>query len=161
MANFPQLIEEDMTRLQAALASLLEKSEARMALIVEKSGYLILKVGKINQEEEDSSTLASLASGSFMATQTIAQLLQESGFTTTFQQGDQYSILVQDVDEFCILLVIFDAGTSLGLVKFYLPNTARVIRDQLKIAHDRNPSSTFDFADLNIEDAQELFRKKG
>jgi len=60
MGQFPQLHQEDLDRLDAALRALLEKSEARTALLVEKAGYLIHECG--NPDALDTTTFATLGS---------------------------------------------------------------------------------------------------
>ncbi|HYV27963.1 MAG TPA: roadblock/LC7 domain-containing protein, partial [Candidatus Eisenbacteria bacterium] len=72
MASLPQLIEEDIQLLDDELRELLEKSEATTALIIDKGGFLISSQGDARQF--DLTTIAALASGAFMANQTIANL---------------------------------------------------------------------------------------
>src|SRR5512140_3817136 len=105
MATLPQLIEEDIERLDDALRELLEKSDATTALIIDKGGFLIVSQGDTHQF--DLTTIAALASGAYMANQTIASLVQETSFNSIYNQGDKFSLLVTCVDEQCLLAVIF------------------------------------------------------
>ncbi len=45
MATLPQLLEEDIQRLDDALRDLLEQSDATTALIIDKGGFLITSQG--------------------------------------------------------------------------------------------------------------------
>lgn len=112
MATLPQLIEEDIARLDAELRELLERSDATTALIIDKGGFLITSQG--DAQQFDLTTVAALASGAFMANQTIAGLVHETNFNSIYQQGEQFSMLVTCVDENCLLLVVFKAQVSVG-----------------------------------------------
>jgi hypothetical protein len=67
MLSLPQLIEEDIAVLDAALGSLLVKSESVAALIIDKGGPLIIQKG--DHANLDTTTMAALAAGSFCANQ--------------------------------------------------------------------------------------------
>src|SRR6266581_1013782 len=110
MATLPQLIEEDIQRLDDELRELLEKSDATTALIIDKGGFLISSQG--DARHFDLTTIAALASGAFMATQTIANLVHETSFDNIYQQGERFSMYVKTVDEFVLLAVIFKAQVT-------------------------------------------------
>jgi predicted regulator of Ras-like GTPase activity (Roadblock/LC7/MglB family) len=158
MATLPQLIEDDIRQVDAALNDFLEQTNATTALIIDKGGFLIAHQGEA--EEVDLTTLAALASGAFMASQTIAGLVNEANFNSTYQQGDKYSLLVVDIDEFCLLVILFESQVGVGLMKYYGSNCCSRIARQFKVACDRNPGRGFDLSVLNMADPQELFRKK-
>src|SRR5580765_2581958 len=117
MASLPQLIEEDIQLLDDELRELLEKSEATTALIIDKGGFLISSQG--DARRFDLTTIAALASGAYMANQTIANLVHEPNFNSVYQQGERFSMFVSCVDEFCLLAVIFKAQVSVGVVKYF------------------------------------------
>src|SRR5258708_40356223 len=104
MATLPQLIEEDIQVLEDELRELLEKSDATTALIIDKGGFLITHWG--DARKYDLTTIAALASGAFMANQTIASLVHETNFNSVYQQGEKSSMLVMGVDEECLLVII-------------------------------------------------------
>ncbi len=158
MANFPQLTEEDYQQFDHALNDLLEKTEASVVLIVEKAGHLIHQRGE--HAQLDTVQLATLASNAFNATQFMASLIDETNFTGMYQQGEKASTLMLNVDEHCLLLIIFKAQLSVGMVKYYASNTIKQVTDQLQVAHQRAPGVVFDLTDLNITDAPAFFRKK-
>jgi len=132
MATLPQLIEEDIARLDAELRELLERSDATTALIIDKGGFLITSQG--DAQQFDLTTVAALASGAFMANQTIAGLVHETNFNSIYQQGEQFSMLVTCVDENCLLLVVFKAQVSVGAVKYFAAPAVKRIALQLQIA---------------------------
>lgn len=156
--GFPQLIEEDFQCLDQALKDLLGKTEADAALLVEKAGHLIHQAGDQNAFPPD--VLATLASNSFNAVQFMAGLLNEDKFPGLYQQGERCSTLMLNVDEHCMLVVIFRADLSVGAIRYYAQETAKTIAQQLQVAGARAPSVSFDLTDLNVADVQALFRRK-
>ncbi len=158
MANLPQLIEEDVSRLEAELRDLVEKSDATTALIIDKGGFLIASQGDTRQF--DLTSIAALASGAYMANQTIASLVQEPSFNSIYHQGERFSLLVMCVDENCLLTVIFKALVGVGAVKYFAEPAAKRISCQLQIAHDRNPGVSLDLSVLNLADPSEVFKRK-
>jgi CDGSH-type Zn-finger protein/predicted regulator of Ras-like GTPase activity (Roadblock/LC7/MglB family) len=156
--GFPQLIEEDFQRIDAALKALLAQSEASAAMLVEKAGHLIQQRGLDEQFPPD--VLATLASNAFNAVQFMAGLLQEDKFPGMYQQGEKRSTLMLNVDENCIVVIIFPASVSVGAVRFYAAQTIEAIANQIKIAQARAPTVSFDLTDLDVENVQQLFQRK-
>ena len=158
MATLPQIIEEDVERLGRELRELLEQSDATTALIIDKGGFHITSYGDTRQF--DLTTIAALASGAYLANQTIASLVHETSFNSIYQQGDKFSMLVMGVDENCLLVAIFKANVSVGAVKYFaLPATKR-IAVQLQIAQERTPGAGLDLSELNLADPSEVFKRK-
>jgi predicted regulator of Ras-like GTPase activity (Roadblock/LC7/MglB family) len=100
------------------------------------------------------------SAASFAATQGIAGLVCESNFSSVYQQGDTVSLLILNVDEYCLLTVVFKAHISVGAVKYYGNTTIKEIAAQLERAHQRDPSSALDLSMLNLADPSPVFRKK-
>jgi predicted regulator of Ras-like GTPase activity (Roadblock/LC7/MglB family) len=158
MPTLPQLIEEDVQRLDDELRELLEKTDATTALIIDKGGFLISSQG--DDRQFDLTTIAALASGAFMANQTIANLVHETNFNSVYQQGEKFSMFANLVDEYCLLAVIFKAQVSVGVVKYYAVPAAKRVAVQLQIAHDRDPENGLDLSILNLADASDVFKRK-
>ena len=158
MATLPQLIEEDINRFGVVLQELLKHTEASTALIIDKGGFLITQQG--NAEEFDLTPIAALASGAFMANQTIANLVNETNFNSVYQQGERYSMFAICAGEETILVVIFEADKSVGLVKYYSEPAVEKIVTQLKRAYDRDPGEGLDLSILNVADTSGVFKKK-
>ena len=158
MANLPQLIEEDIERLGAELRELLEKSDATTALIIDKGGFLITSEG--DSRQFDLTTIAALASGAYLANQTIANLVHETTFNSTYQQGEKFSMFVVCVDDNCLLVIIFKAQVSMGAVKYFAMPAVNRIAVQLQIAQERAPGAGLDLSELNLADPSEMFKRK-
>jgi predicted regulator of Ras-like GTPase activity (Roadblock/LC7/MglB family) len=158
MGTLPQLLEEDVRQLEQSLDELLEKSDATTALICDKGGFLITHWGDARQF--DLTTIAALASGAYMANQTIANLVHETGFNSVYQQGEKFSMLVMGIDEPCLLVVIFKATVSVGAVKYFATPAVKTIATQLKVAMERDPGSGLDLSVLNLADSENLFHRK-
>jgi predicted regulator of Ras-like GTPase activity (Roadblock/LC7/MglB family) len=158
MATLPQLIEEDVRELGAALEDLLADSEATLALIIDKGGFLIIQSGR--SEDFDTTTLAALAAGSYAATESIAGLVGETTFSSVYQQGDKHSLLVVNVDRYCLLGLVFKARVSVGAVKYFALEATRRIAAEMDKAHNRAPAAGFDLSALNMADATPLFTKR-
>ena len=158
MATLPQLIEEDIQRLDETLQEFLAQSDARTAMVIDKGGFLIAHRG--DSANYDLTTIGALASGAFMANQTIAGLVNEDNFESIYQQGEKFSMFVVNVDEHCLLAVIFLSQVGVGVVKFYAKMAVSRIAKQLAIAQQRAPGAGLDLSVLNTADPQEFFRRK-
>src|ERR1700752_4135723 len=140
MATLPQLIEEDVQLLDKVLRQLIQDSDATSALIIDKGGFLITHGG--DTEQFDLTTIAALASGAYLANQTIANLVHEENFDSVYQQGEKFSMLVVNVE------------------KYFAGRTVSRVAAQLRKAHDRDPDSGLDLSVLNVADPASVFRKK-
>jgi predicted regulator of Ras-like GTPase activity (Roadblock/LC7/MglB family) len=158
MFTLPQIVKEDVQELGTALAELISKSEATTALIIDKGGFVLTTCGAVDRF--DTTTLAALAAGSYSATQAIASLIGEPDFSSVYQQGESFSLLVSNVNEQCLLLVIFPAHLSVGAVKYYAAATLRKVAHQLDIAYQRTPEEGLDLSISNMADPSDLFHRK-
>ncbi|MGH7977312.1 MAG: roadblock/LC7 domain-containing protein [Limisphaerales bacterium] len=158
MATLPQLIENDIQKLDEVLNEFIESADATAALIIDKGGFLITQQGEAN--DFDFTTIAALASGAFMANQTIAGLVNEKKFDSIYQQGEHCSLFVVNVDEHCLVVVIFKSEIGVGVVKYHAVKAVKRIARQLKHAQEREPDGGFDLSMLNVADTQSFFHKK-
>src|SRR5580698_10087459 len=158
MATLPQILEEDVQVLETVLGELLTHTDATTALIIDKGGFLITHRG--DSEQFDLTTIAALASGAYLANQTIANLVHEENFDSVYQQGEKFSMFVLNVDEYCLLVLIFRAAISVGAVKYFALRASPRIAQQHQIAKDRAPGAGFDLSVLNLADPSEMFRRK-
>jgi predicted regulator of Ras-like GTPase activity (Roadblock/LC7/MglB family) len=158
MATLPQLIEDDIQRLDEALREFNTAADATAALVIDKGGFLITHQG--DSRDFDLTTIAALSSGAFMANQTIAGLVNETNFNSTYQQGEKFSLFIINIDDNCMLVVIFKSQTGVGVVKYYAATAVKRIACQLSIAQERAPGSGFDLSVLNVADSESVFRKK-
>ena len=158
MGTLPQLIEEDIQRMDAALKELLAQADATAALVIDKGGFLIASRG--DSEQMDFTTIGALASGAFLANQTIAGLVNEQNFNNIYQQGEVTSMLCCNIDEHCLIVIIFPSKTGVGVVRFYADKAVKILAAQLVVAGERAPGRGLDLSVLNLADPQELFRRK-
>ena len=156
MATLPQLIEDDVRQLDDILREFNASTEALASLIIDKGGFLITQQG--DTHAYDMTSIGALASGAFMANQTIAHLVNETNFNSIYQQGENASLFVINVDEHCLLVVIF--GSHVGVVKYFASGAIQKIARQIKTARERAPGQGVDLSMLNVADTQDVFRKK-
>jgi predicted regulator of Ras-like GTPase activity (Roadblock/LC7/MglB family) len=157
MLSLPQLIEEDIQLLDSALGDLITKSESTAALIIDKGGPLIIQKG--DAERFDTTTMAALAAGSYAATQAIAGLVGELDFSSIYQQGQNFSVLVNNIDDQLLLIVIFRANISVGAIKYYANTTITQVAEQIARARLRDPDTNMDLVSMNLLDTADVFRR--
>ncbi len=114
-ANHMIITEQVYARFMAILESLDREANAKLVFLVDKSGQPIATVGEL--EGVDSTSLASLTAGNVAATEGVAQLVGEEGFTNLFHEGRKDSMHITVVADHVILAVLFDERSSLGLVR--------------------------------------------
>src|SRR5918911_278828 len=107
--------EDDFNAITASLQSFLKESNARCALLVDRTGQLVATVGE--QPKFDPTTFATLTAADFSANDQLAKLVGESDFSSLFHQGEKESMYLADVARRVILVVLFDNRTTLGLVR--------------------------------------------
>ena len=123
MANDNFIIyEEEIIRIEAIIARMLQSAEAKCALLVDKDGHLITRQGFTHSL--DTTALAALLAGSFASTKEIARLVGESEFSVLFHQGKKDHIHMCLIGERSILVVIFDDRTTIGMVRLCAKETA-------------------------------------
>jgi predicted regulator of Ras-like GTPase activity (Roadblock/LC7/MglB family) len=158
MGQFPSLNQEDIDHIDAVLRDLLRKSEANIALLVEKAGYLIHQCGNPNQI--DTTTFATLGSNAYNAVQFMASLVNENNFSSMYQQGESYSTLMLNIDENSLLVIVFPTHLTVGSMKYYAAPAVRSISSRILVASERAPGSGIDLSDLDPKDVQVLFQRK-
>ena len=158
MGQFPQLTQEDVDHVDTVLRELLERSEASLALLVEKAGYLIQQAGDTSQV--DTTTFATLGSNAYNAVQFMASLVNESNFTSMYQQGENFSTLMLNVDENSLLVLVFPTHVTVGSLKYFATPAARTLHERIQIAAKRTGALGLDLSDMDATDVQSLFQRK-
>ena len=159
MATLPQIIEEDIRSLNETLRQFIAKTDTVAALLIDRGGFVITHQGD-QQGEFDVTTIAALASGAFLANQTIAGLVKETKFDSIYQQGEQFSMFVISVDEQALLVAIFKSQAGVGVVKYFAANAVKSLARQLKVASERAPGEGLDLSVLNVTNATPFFKRK-
>src|SRR5215469_9504362 len=113
--------EDDYGAITQALHRFLYESNARCALLVDRTGQLVTTVGE--QPTFDPTAFATLTAADFSANDQLARLIGETDFNTLFHQGEKESMYLADVARRVILVVLFDNRTTLGLVRLKLRHT--------------------------------------
>jgi len=89
----------------------------------------------------------------------MAKLLKEHEFATQFHEGEKANIHIQLVGNRVILVVIFDARSSLGLVRLRVKKTTEDLNrifTQL-LSKVQEPGFDSPFAEITDEDIDNLF----
>jgi len=151
------MYEEEFKLIDAELQRLLQQANAKVVFLVDKNGQLIAATGET--ENLDTTSLASLTAGNIAATGGMAKLLKENEFATQFHEGEKANIHIQLVGNRVILVVIFDAKSSLGLVRLRVRKASeelnRIFEALLKKVQE--PGGESPFAEITDEDIDNLF----
>jgi len=155
----PQMVmyEEEFNQIQGIVDRLVREANSRTVFIVDKNGQLIAAAGET--EHIDTTSLASLTAGNVAATGGMAKLLKEHEFATQFHEGEKANIHIQLVGNRVILVVIFDARSSLGLVRLRVKKTTEDLNrifTQL-LSKVQEPGFDSPFAEITDEDIDNLF----
>ncbi|MBM4358042.1 MAG: roadblock/LC7 domain-containing protein [Deltaproteobacteria bacterium] len=149
--------EDDYQRLKASIDGLVRSANARVVFLVDKAGQLIAAGGAVS--DLDTTSLASLTAGNIAATGGIAKLLRENEFATQYHEGKDAHVHIQVVKNRVILVVIFDARSSLGLVRLRVRKTAEELTAIFDDMNARPPSvrDAANFTEITDEDIDNLF----
>lgn len=145
--------EEDFTALTQVLQRFLFDSNARCALLVDRSGQLVTFAG--DRPTFDVTAFATLTAADFSANDQLARLIGESDFNTLFHQGEKESMLLADVARRVILVALFDNRTTLGLVRLKMraivDEVGRLVERSLQRSQSANPQRQPLLADVDDE----------
>jgi predicted regulator of Ras-like GTPase activity (Roadblock/LC7/MglB family) len=133
--------EDDYRAITRVLQHFLFESNARCALLVDRSGQLVATVGE--KPRFDATAFATLTAADFSANDQLAKLIGEKDFSSLFHQGDKESMYLADVARRVILVVLFDTRTTLGLVRLKIRDTVNQLSRQFEVMFSRtsHPSS--------------------
>ncbi len=123
--------EEDFGAITQALQKFLGETNARCALLVDRSGQLVATVGE--RPNFDPTAFATLTAADFSANDQLAQLIGETDFSSLFHQGEKESMYLADVARRVILVALFDNRTTLGLVRLKIKDT---VSELTKLFHE-------------------------
>jgi predicted regulator of Ras-like GTPase activity (Roadblock/LC7/MglB family) len=107
--------ENDFKQIQTHLQAFLRDSNARCALLVDRTGQLVATVGETPRF--DPTAFASLTAADFSANDQLAKMIGEPEFASLVHQGEKESMYLADIAKRVILVVLFDQRATLGLVK--------------------------------------------
>ena len=127
--------EDDYSAIMRSLQQFLYDSNARCALLVDRSGQLVATVGE--QPHFDATAFATLTAADFSANDQLARLIGETEFNSLFHQGEQESMYLVDIARRVILVILFDNRTTLGLVRLKVKPTVEELARLFTIMFDR------------------------
>lgn len=110
-------IVDNFRQIQNILDRIAVEAGTEGVFLVDESGFLIAETGDISI---DRIALSALIAASFGATEEVARLLGEAGFTELIHQGDKRHLFICKAGLRHIVISIFDSNTNLGLVKLYV-----------------------------------------
>ena len=117
------IYDRDRDRINQVLADFLEDSGARMALLVDRSGFILGKNGDF--KNVDTLSLSALATGSIASTQALAKVVGEESFSAIFHQGKRSNIHISIIANFGVLVAIFDTNTTVAMVRLFARETEK------------------------------------
>ena len=132
--------ERDAQHIERVLLSFIRESDARCALLVDRTGQLITLAGE--RPAFDSTAFATLAAADFSANDQLASMIGEQEFSSLFHQGDTESMYLADVARRAILVVLFDDRATLGMVRIKVKAVVRELNEIFREIFDRAPSTS-------------------
>ena len=145
--------EHDAQQIQRVLLSFIRESDARCALLVDRTGQLITTVGE--QPDFDFTAFASLAAADFSANDQLASMLGEQEFSSLFHQGEKESMYLADVARRAILVVLFDDRATLGMVRIKVKAVVRELNTIFQEIFERATNPTAPRLAINWVDEAE------
>jgi predicted regulator of Ras-like GTPase activity (Roadblock/LC7/MglB family) len=157
----PQMVmyEEEFNQIQNVVDRLVKDANSRVVFIVDKKGQIIAASGDV--DNLDTTSLASLTAGSIAATGGMAKLLKENEFAAQLNDGENANVHIQLVGNRVILVVIFDAKSSLGLVRLRVRRASEELNQifEALLRKVQEPGTDSPFAEITDEDIDNLFNE--
>src|SRR5205814_8556698 len=147
MNAIPVLTNDDVPTLDGVLADFLEKAEAELTVVIDRGGNVISQYGDMTVM--DVTIIAALAAGSFAATRELARRIWEVEFNALYHQGNGSHMFMNSVDDETIMITVFGARTTVGLVRFYSATTAQNVATVLKSLRSNTHGFSFDAKDIS------------
>ena len=151
------LYDEEFRKISGICDRLTRDASAKVVFLVDKNGQLIAAAGQ--SRDLDTTSLASLTAGNVAAMGGLAKLMGENEFPSQFHEGERESLHMSIVAGKVVLVVIFDAKSSLGLVRLRV----RKATDELARVFDElsrrqsAPGAQSPFAEITDDDIDNLF----
>ena len=131
--------EGDFQRIERLLQGFLYDSNARCALLVDRSGQLVTTAGE--KPDFDTTAFASLAAADFSANDQLASMIGEHEFSSLFHQGEKESMYLADVVRRVILVVLFDNRTTLGMIRIKVKALVRELSGIFREMFERSAAA--------------------
>ena len=146
--NIPIITIHTAEQLRTAVEAFLDQSEACFALVIDRGGAILSECGAI-PPATDPTIVSALAAGSFAAIRELALRVGEVEFKALHQEGCHAHILMSAIDDDAVLVTVFGAQTTLGLVRFYSARTVKTLAELLaETRNNQREAPIFSQADL-------------
>ena len=132
--------EDDFGAITSTLERFLTDSNARSALLVDRTGQLVATCGE--RPNFDPTAFATLTAADFSANDQLAKLIGENDFQSLFHQGEKESMYLADIARRVILVVLFDNRTTLGLVRLKMKATVTELTQLFEQVFSRGQSAS-------------------
>jgi predicted regulator of Ras-like GTPase activity (Roadblock/LC7/MglB family) len=135
--------EDDIARIDRALATYRRSTRSQCTLLVDVEGHLVTKVGELRGVNTE--TISALVAACYASTREVASLIGEKEFTTLAHQGVDESIQLTLVSERVILATVYSSRTTTnGVILFYLESVLARLRAVLDAARERTSRPALD-----------------
>lgn len=141
----PILSREQFVKIADTLAALAGKLRIEAMLLVNSSGRIIASNIKTGWRG-DMTLLSTLAASSFSAANEMGRVLGErEHFKMILHEGAQRNIFVSTVNSHYFLIVVFEKGVALGMVRLLTKKTIQELVPILKTkSADKSAENIFD-----------------
>jgi len=151
------MFDEEFRQITAICDRLTRDANAKVVFLVDKNGQLIASSGQA--QNLDTTSLASLTAGNVAAMGGLAKLIGEKEFPNQYHEGEHESLHMSIVGGRVVLVVIFDARSSLGLVRLRVKKAGEELGRifQVLAVKQAQPGVQSPFAEITDEDIDNLF----
>jgi predicted regulator of Ras-like GTPase activity (Roadblock/LC7/MglB family) len=151
------LYEEEFRKISGVCDRLTRDAGAKVVFLVDKNGQLIAAAGQ--SQDLDTTSLASLTAGNVAAMGGLAKLIGENEFPSQFHEGERESLHMSIVAGKVVLVVIFDARSSLGLVRLRVKKASEELSQVFEQLSRRQstPGVRSPLAEITDDDIDNLF----
>jgi predicted regulator of Ras-like GTPase activity (Roadblock/LC7/MglB family) len=151
------MYEEEFRKISGVCDRLTRDVGAKVVFLVDKNGQLIAAAGQ--SQDLDTTSLASLTAGNVAAMGGLAKLIGENEFPSQFHEGERESLHMSIVAGKVVLVVIFDAKSSLGLVRLRVKKASEELARVFEQLSRRQsmPGQRSPLAEITDDDIDNLF----
>ncbi|MBD3286625.1 roadblock/LC7 domain-containing protein [candidate division WOR-3 bacterium] len=158
-----KLFESGFRAIKDSIEKLLQQSDSKAVLLVDRDGNLITSAGET--EKIDLESFATLSAADFAATSHLAEIIGERQFQTLYHQGERDHLYFHAIASNIIIAVIFDQRTTLGLVRVRVKhaseNLTKILEDIFGRQQEERGEEEAEIEDISKDIEDELDRLFG
>lgn len=118
------LTQDQFDHIMTNLMDLAQKLQVMAILLVDGTGRILAEQMGKGWKGSHLEILSNLSAGQFSASNELALLLEEKGgFKMVLHEGEKRNVFVCAVDTDHFLVVIFETGTALGMIRLFTKRT--------------------------------------